>query len=365
MKLAIKRDQLLPLLTRVNSIVENKSTQKVRTHILINAFEGHIQLIGFDNDIKISGSVEAQVERSGSITVMSLKLFEIVRSLAANTEIVIELQENILHVISGQSKFNLATIPAEEFPLPDSYTFDKKLQLPANDIVGLFNLVKFSMANNDVRHYLNGLLLHFGETEVTAVSTDGHRLSVADIPNQFGISEQKAIIPRKAVAELCGWLSNENDSIEVNLSDSHIQFVSGNTEITSTLINAEYPAYESVVPELSEQIIIVPKEPLKQALNRAKILSSDYGVGVSLSFSPWKLNLLAKNMDNESVEDSIDINYDGENIKTAFNINYLQDILNVIDNDNISLSLQDSQSSCLIFDGEKEDARYIVMPMNI
>lgn len=365
MKFTVKREELLPLLTRVNSIVENKSTQKIRTHVLLNATDGNLSLIGFDNDIKISGKVAAQVEASGSTTVMSLKLFEIVRSLTENAEIEMQLQENTLHISCGQSKFHLATIDAEEFPLPDSYSFEKQLHLPAKDVVNLFALVKFSMASNDVRHYLNGLLLHFNQSELTAVSTDGHRLSIAEIPNTFGITEQKAIVPRKAVAEVSSWLSTLNGNVEVNLSETHIQFTAGSTEMTSTLVNAEYPAYETVIPELAEQLIIIPKEPLKQALSRAKILSSEYGVGVSLAFSSWKLNLTAKNMENESVEDCIDINYDGENIKTAFNINYLQDILNVINNDNITVSLQDSQSSCLIYDADKENARYIVMPMNI
>ncbi|MGY0399512.1 MAG: DNA polymerase III subunit beta [Ostreibacterium sp.] len=365
MKFTVKREQLLPLLTRVNSIVENKSTQKIRTHILINAADNDLSLIGFDNEIKISGHIAAQVEISGSTTVMSLKLFEIVRSLPNTAEVNIELKENSLHISCGNSQFHLATISAEEFPLPDSYTFEQNFALPAGQWVHLLNLVKFSMANNDVRHYLNGLLLHFTETELVAVSTDGHRLSIAEIANTFNISGQKIIIPRKTIAEVSAWLSGRDEVISINLSDTHIQFIAGKTEMTSALINAEYPAYETVIPEKVEPLIIIPKEPLRQALDHARILSSEYGVGVSLKFSPWKLNLSAKNMDNESVEDSIDINYDGDNIKTAFNINYLQDILKIIENDNITMSLQDSQSSCLIFDADKENSRYVVMPMNI
>ncbi|MBS9781152.1 MAG: DNA polymerase III subunit beta [Gammaproteobacteria bacterium] len=365
MKFTVKREQLLPLLTRVNSIVENKSTQKIRTHVLLNASDGNLSLVGFDNDIKMSGAIVANIEQPGSTTVSSVKLYEIVRSLTASADIAMELNDNTLHISCGQSKFHLATIDAEEFPLPDDYVFNKQFSLPAHDIVSLFNLVKFSMASNDVRHYLNGLLLHFTQTDLLAVSTDGHRLSVADIPNTFGIDEQKAIIPRKAVAEVSSWLSTIDGNVAVNLSESHIQFTTGTVEMTSTLINAEYPAYETVIPELAEKLIVIPKEDLKQALGRAKILSSEYGVGATLSFVPWKLGLSAKNMENESVEDSIDINYDGENIKTAFNINYLQDILNVIDNDSITFSLQDSHSSCLIYDADKENAKYIVMPMNI
>lgn len=365
MKFTVKREELLPLLTRVNSIVENTSTQKIRTHVLLTAEDGKLSLIGFDNDIKISGHVPAQIASDGSTTVMSLKLFEIVRSLTATAEIAFALEENTLNIRCQDSEFQLVTIAAEKYPVPDSYTFDKQLNVPAKDLVELFNLVKFSMAANDVRHYLNGLLLHFNHDDLIAVSTDGHRLSIADIPNTYGIEEQKAIIPRKAVAELSSWLSTEEDTIEVNLSATHIQFIAGTIEMTSTLINAEYPAYETVIPDIAEKLIIIPKESLKQALNRAKILSSEYGVGVSMAFTPWKLNLSARNMENERVEESIDINYDGEDIKTAFNINYLQNILNVIENDNITLSLENSQSSCLIYDADKENARYVVMPMNI
>lgn len=365
MKCSVKKAALLPLLTRVNNIIEKKSTQKVRTHILINAKDNRLELIGFDNEMKISGTVEASISEPGSITVTSQKLFDIVRSLGNDADVDISLEDNTLHVVSGHSKFHLATIPAEDYPLPDSYEFDQSFSLPAGRLVDLLNLVKFSMASNDVRHYLNGLLLHFNEGELIVASTDGHRLSVAEIPNEFGISQQKSIIPRKAIGEVTGWLHGEADNLQVNISPTHIQFVYGEMEMTSTLVNAEYPAYETVIPELSENLIVIPKDELKQALQRAKILSSEYGVGVSLAFSPWKLNLSAKNMDNESAEDSLDINYDGENIKTAFNINYLIDILGVIENDNVTLSLQDGQSSCLIYDADKEDSRYIVMPMNI
>lgn len=365
MKFTIKKDELLPLLTRVNNIIEKKSTQKVHTHVLIKATEGQLELIGFDSEVKISGIIEANVETTGETTVTANKLFAIINSMPNGTEATVSLTESTLDIHAGASKFHLATIPAADYPLPDSYAFEQSLTLAADQLVDLFNLVKFSMASNDVRHYLNGLLLHFNHNQLFAVSTDGHRLSVAETANNFGIDEQKIIIPRKAIGEITGWLAHETDDVQINISETHIQFVFHRTEMTSTVINADYPAYDTVIPELAESLIVIPKNALKQALQRAKILSSEYGVGVSLAFAPWKLHLSAKNMDNESVEDSLDINYDGEQIKTAFNINYLIEILNVIESDNVTLSLQDSQSSCMIFDADNENARYVVMPMNI
>lgn len=365
MKLTITREQLLPLLNRVNSIVDSKSTVKVRTHILLIAEAEHLQLIGFDSEMKISGQVAATVESVGEITVNSQKLFDIIRSLPVNAEIRFELQDNQLHIVSGVSKFYLATISAEDYPVPKTYEFDQQIALPANQLVDLMNLVKFSMAVNDVRHYLNGLLLHFTDSDLVAVTTDGHRLSIAEIPNNFSIKEQKHILPRKAVAEVTNWLAGCSETLTINLSETHIQFVLAQMEMTSTLVNAEYPAYDTVVPELSESLILIPNEEMQDALERAKILSSEFGLGVSLTFDNWKLKLTARNLDNESVEDIIDINYDGEPIKISFNINYLKDIFHIIDNDKVTISLQDGHSSCLVYDGEKENARYIVMPMNI
>lgn len=365
MKFTVKREALLPLLTRVNNIIEKNSTQKIRTHILITANEGQLSLVGFDNEMKVSGSVPAAVSEAGAITVTSHTLFESVKSLNGQADIEISLHENSLHVIGGKSQIHLATMPAEDFPVPDDYQFDQQFALPASQLVDLFNQVKFSMASNDVRHYLNGLLLHVTPTQILAVSTDGHRLSVSEIANTFGVSEHKAIIPRKAVQELTSWLGGIDAELTINISGTHIQFVFGNLEMTSTLINAEYPAYETVIPEQAQELIIIPKDSLNQALNRAKIVSNEHGLGASLAFSPWELSLSAKNMDNESVDETLEINYNGKPIKTAFNINYLQNILSVIDNENITMSLQDGHSSCLIFDAEKENSRYIVMPMNI
>lgn len=365
MKYSVKKEDILPLLSRVNNVVEKKSTQKVRTNILIKAQQDNLELVGFDNEIKISGQIPAKVDETGEITVTSQKLFDIVKTLANDTNIEFQLLDNSLHINAGASKFKLATISADDYPLPDQYSFEQNLTLPCHAFVDMLNRVKFSMGVNDVRHYLNGLLLHFKGNKVVAVSTDGHRLSVAETTNPSEIHDIKLIIPRKTIGEISSWLNAEEGEVSINFSDTHIQFVLNAVEITSTLINAEYPAYETVIPELSENTIVLPKEALKQSLQRAKILSSEYGVGVSLAFNPWLLTLTAKNVDNESVEDKLDINYDGEQINIAFNINYLIDTLNVIDNENISMSIQDSQSSCLIFDKERDDAKYIVMPMNI
>ncbi len=365
MKFTVKKAQLLPLLTRVNNIIEKKSTQKIRTHILINATQGQLELVGFDHEMKISAMVEANVEVSGSTTVTSHKLFDVIRLLDNEAEIIFTLDANILNIVSDHSQFHLATIAVDEYPLPDAYHFDEQLQIPAPMLVALFYRVKFSMAVNDVRHYLNGLLLHFTEENLIAVSTDGHRLSIAEAHNPSDIVDKKVILPRKTVQEVSLWLDDKDGAVTINLSATHIQFVHGAVEMTSTLINADYPAYETVIPEVAETLMMIPKEPLKQALNRAKILTSEYGMGVSLMFSSWQLNLSTKNMDNESTEESLDINYEGNNIKTAFNINYLLNIIDVIDNENLTFSLQDSHSSCLIYDADKKNARYIVMPMNI
>ncbi len=365
MKFTVQKDDLLPLLTRVNNIIEKKSTQKINTHVLMTASEGQLELVGFDKEIKIAGSIPAKVEVAGTTTVTSQKFHAIVSSMSNGKEASIELIDNNLDIVAGHSKFHLATIPAEDYPVPDDYTFEESFSLPAEQLVDLLERVKFSMANNDVRHYLNGLLLHFKQQALLAVSTDGHRLSIAEIDNTFGIEEKKTIVPRKAVAEVISWLNGETEAVQISLSSTHIQFSYKRTILVSTVINADYPAYETVIPEQAENLIVLPKEELRAALQRAKILSSEYGVGVSLKFEPWKLGLSAKNMDNESVEDSLDINFDGELIRTAFNINYLLDIIGVIDNENLTLSIQDGQSSCLIFDADAEVARYVVMPMNI
>ncbi len=365
MKYSVLKGDILPLLSRVNNVIEKKSTQKIRTNILIKAQENSIELIGFDNEIQISGQVPATVVEAGEITVTSQKLFDIIKTLPGDLNIDSQLLENSLHIDAAASKFKLATIPAEDYPLPDQYEFNHSLTLPCEALVDMLNRVKFSMGVNDVRHYLNGLLLHFKGNKLVAVTTDGHRLSIAEIDNNSEIEDAKLIIPRKTIGELTSWLGSEEGEVKVSFSETHIQFALGSMEITSTLINAEYPAYETVIPPLSQSTIILPKEALKQSLQRAKILSSDYGVGVSLSFNPWSLAVSAKNVDNESVEDKLDINYDGEQINISFNINYLLDTLGVIDNENVSMSIQDGQSSCLIFDQGRDDVKYIVMPMNI
>lgn len=368
MKFTVEKETLLPVLTRINNIVEKKSTKPVLSHVLIEARDGQLHLTGLNIDIKITGTLPADIEEPGQITTNSQRLFAIISTVAGNPEVTFSLNGNLLDIAIDKSKYELNAISADDFPETTSHTFSETFSLPCDELVRLFNLVKFSMAVNDLRYFLNGVLLDIKPAQIAAVSTDGHRLSIAEIPNTFNLRPQQIIVPRKVVGELISWLGHADGEVKVGLSGSHMQLSHGSIELTSTVIKEGYPAYENLLPEVGEDkaVAVVSKDMLKQALQQAKVLSgaasAEYLPGVSLTFDPWKLKLTARNTDNEWHVNEVDINYDGPSIKTAFNINYLLDVLNGIEGDNVAIYITNSG---LFYDPEGEVSRYVVMPMNI
>ncbi len=260
MKYSINKDKLFPLLSRVNNVIEVKSTQKIRTNILIKAGKDYIELIGFDNESRINAKIPAVIEEQGATTVQSKKLFDVVNALSNKDDICFELVGNNLHLTSGVSKFLLATIPAEEYPIPDEWSFDKSFTLDVASFANMLKRVKFSIGANDARAYLNGALIDFNATNMAIVSSDGHRISVAESENNTEIDDCEIIVPYKTINEIYNWLSSKTGNLNISISATHIQFKHQEIELTSTAINATYPDYKSTMPDISDSVAIIPKK---------------------------------------------------------------------------------------------------------
>lgn len=367
MKFSVNREVLLPLVTRANNIIEAKSTQKVRTHAYLSVEGDKLTLVGFDHNLHMTASCTVQDGEDGKATVNARSLFDVIKSLPQETDVTLKNHENTLTISAGDIRVTLATIPAEEYPLPDAYEFDNRFDIAASELLRLLKLTQFSISINDVRQHLNGMLLEFSEKSISSVSSDGHRLSIAGIENKTDIKDLQIILPKKAVTEFINRLSTmkADDVCQIKLSANRFQLEKDNVTLSAALINAQFPNFRDIIPAPVDSPIIVPKETLNGALQRAKILSANYGQGVKLTITPWKLALSAKNLENEESQESIEINYDGDNITVSFNINYLSDILSVLTQDNVVLSILNDQSSCLVYGQDDLSARYVVMPMNL
>jgi DNA polymerase-3 subunit beta len=366
MKFEIQREVLLGPIQAVIGVVERRQTMPILANLLLTADERGLTICATDLEVELVAHTDVTVIDDGEVTVPGRKLWDICRALPAEAKLTISLDRERLLVRAGRSRFNLATLPAADFPLIEDIHVQTSFSLPQGAFRELLEGTHFSMAQQDVRYYLNGLLLEMSEQRVRAVATDGHRLALGDlnIPIE-GVSEQQVIVPRKSVLELQRVLSEEDTMARVEIGTNHIRVQLPDLQLTSKLIDGRYPEYERVIPQGGDKTVKADRRLLREALGRAAILSNEKYRGVRLRFQPERLHVRAHNPEQEEAEDELEINYDGEQLEIGFNVNYVMDALAAIHNNEVELQLSDSNSSCLILDPADQNYRYVVMPMRL
>lgn len=369
MKFSIVKESLLTALSDFNDIISRKTTTPIISHIYIHATNGQLQLRATDTEVSLEGVIEAEVRDEGATTVPGAKLLDVVRNLPANAHVVCELKDEHFHINAQDSHFRLSTLPAEDFPVAEEIEFTHSVALNSDTLNELMQKVKFSIAVQDVRYYFNGLyldLIHQGKN-INAVSTDGHRLSCASAELQTATTQELGIlIPRKGVDELGKLLARVDQSITLNLGERQLQLAIENYRLTTKLIDGQFPNYESVMPSAQPNPIIINRQGFLHALQRAKVLLVDRHDGVKLNFNGHKLFIAARNHDNESVDEVMEIiNPENMKLEISLNINYLIDVIKIIEGETIQLHFQDSESPCLITSQSDESVRYVIMPMRL
>jgi DNA polymerase-3 subunit beta len=365
------RQTLLPALRMVSGIVERRQTLPILANVLVRVEGGKLYLTATDSELELacSLSLQADIEGDGEGTIPALKWFDICRALS--DDFVIQMnQENTSQMVikSGRSRFTLSCLPAADFPVSEDLEADLSFSLPQKTLKYLISKTHFAMAQQDVRYYLNGLLLDIQTEALTLVATDGHRLALASEAIKNDVAEDapvQVIIPRKTVLELNKILEDNDNPVEVSLNKGHIRFNLGDVQLTSKLIDGRYPNYQSVVPLNPQLILTANTQVLRQALSRTAILSNEKFKGVRLSLGADTLTLNAHNPEQEEAEETIDVSYSGDQFEIGFNVQYLLDALSVIDTEHVSLNFPDANSSCLLQMPETDTLKYVVMPMRL
>jgi DNA polymerase-3 subunit beta len=293
------------------------------------------------------------------------KILDITRALADGAKVALQLEGDRLIIKSGRSRFTLSTLPAAEFPLVDKVEASNRLRLPQGEVARLLDKTQFSMAQQDVRYYLNGLLLETSKRRLRAVATDGHRLALCDISieNQ-DVTSGQVIVPRKGVLELHRLLGAGNE-IELEIGANHIRAQLDGIRFTSKLIDGRFPDYERVIPSAESATLKADRETLRAALLRASILSNEKYRGVRLELAKDLLRIQANNPDQEEARDELEVEYGGDAIEIGFNVTYLLDALAVVDGDVVEIDFVDANSSCLIRAPNSSQSKYVVMPMRL
>jgi DNA polymerase-3 subunit beta len=309
-------------------------------------------------------SAEDLVE--GEVTIPARKLFDICRALPDGAKVKVEQSGERVSVSAGRSRFTLATLPASEFPVIDNIEVVERVTLPEATLKDLIGRTAFAMAHQDVRYYLNGLLLDVRDESLRCVATDGHRLALAETKLDSKISARRQIIiPRKGVLELQGLFESGEGDVELELGKNHMRLRRGGVTFTSKLIDGRFPDYEAVIPIGADKDVRVGREELRFALQRAAILSNEKYRGVKLEVSPNKMRIVAHNPEQEEAVEELEVQTSVSDLSVGFNVNYLMDALAALSGDEIILSLRDAQSSCLLRKLDSDDTRHVVMPLRL
>jgi len=365
MKLSATRDVLLKPLQAVIGVVERRQTMPILSNVLLVAKEGELSVTATDLEVELVAQASVDVQAGGEITVSGRKLLDICRALPEGSEIAVSVSGEKLHVRSGRSKFALATLPAAEFPSVEDIKASQNISVSQELLGRLIEKTHFSMAQQDVRYYLNGMLLETGGQHIRSVATDGHRLALCQAElDGAQLEEQQVIVPRKGVLELQRLLTGEGN-VDVVLGANHVRIQLEGIRFTSKLIDGRFPEYDRVIPRDSSNEVRSDRTVLRGGLQRTAILSNEKYRGIRLIIRDDALVLQAHNPEQEEAEEELEVSYKGDDIEIGFNVNYLLDAIGAVDGEEVALSVVDSNSSCLIRAPGQDDCKFVVMPMRL
>ena len=365
MKTIIKRENLLAPLQQVIGAVERRQTLRILGNVLLKSTGGDLTLTATDLEIEMVAHVVAESTDDFQTTIPARKLLDICKALPDSSTISFAIEENKVTLTSARSRFTLASLPARDFPGLDEIEGQHSFSIPQNRFKTLFDMTSFAMAQQDVRYYLNGILMELSGQEIKLVATDGHRLALSNFATETGSDDKQIIIPRKAVLELSRLLDSSDSPANCTMSQNHFRVETGTLVFTTKLIDGKFPDYQRVIPVDGNKTMEVDRDTLKQSMSRIAILSNEKYRGIRLTLSEGNLSIQANNPDQEEAEEELQVDYHETEMEIGFNVTYLIDVLNVLDSEKVQIKLKDANSSCIISDSEDSSSLYVVMPMRL
>lgn len=366
MRFKIQRESLLKPLQLVSGVVERRQTLPVLANVMLTADAQGITLTGTDLEVELVARVKVEVEEGGETTLSARKFLDICRTLPDQAMIEINVEGERALVRSGRSRFTLSTLPAADFPAVEPMSAAKEFEIPQGSLRQLIERSHFAMAQQDVRYYLNGLMLELAQGRLRAVATDGHRLALCETPVDLTVSGmQQVIVPRKGVAELMRLLDDSEEPAQVAIGTNHIKVTLPDIGFTSKLVDGRFPEYERVIPKDCDKTLHADRDALRQALTRTSILSNEKYRGVRMQLAAGVLRMMAHNPEQEEAEEEMEVEYSGSELEIGFNVTYLLDALGAISADKVEMGFTNANSSCLIQAVESTRCKYVVMPMRL
>ena len=366
MKISISRDAILNPLQMVNSVIERRQTLPILSNVLMSVKEDSLSLTGTDLEVEVINSCKTNNMEEGETTLPARKLLDICKALPEGSNLDIQIDGERAILKSGRSRFTLSTLSAAEFPSIDALISPFEFSVSQKTFKKLIDQTQFCMAQQDVRYYLNGLMLELSSDQIISVATDGHRLAYCQAEANLNPTEtRQVIIPRKAVNEISRLLEDSNDDIQISLSENHIRINFSNVIFTSKLIDGKFPDYQQVIPQKCDNEVKSPRDNLYQAFNRTSVLSNEKYRGMRLQLGENQLTATVHNPEQDEAEEVIEVSYSGDEFEIGFNVAYLLDALSAIKSEEVVMQLTDSNHSCLLFGSDDVNSKYVVMPMRL
>ena len=374
MNIKINRDKLLPALLATSSVVEKRQTLPILSNLLLKQSDNHLSITGSNLEVEVNKTLTEMGSDSVNVTLSASKLVDICRALPTGASINMKVDQDKTTLTSAKSRFILKSLPASEFPELLVNVYEERITLPVQSLKSILDRTSFSMAAQDVRYYLNGVLLEINTSRLVAVATDGHRLSKSEIllDNSQTPDKHQIIIPRKAIQEIMRLLNTlsesdnaESEPVKLEFNNKHLKLSAADTIITSTLINGQYPEYESILSADLDKSINLNRQQFLEALIRIAVLTNDRLHGVRLNFKDNNLKVSTNNPEREEAEDELPCSYDGDEITTSFNVNYIIEALKVIDSEEVIIHIKDKDSVCLLEQPGDSNSSWLVMPMRL
>lgn len=367
MKLFTHRETLLEPLQAVSGVVERRQTLPVLSSVLIECKEEACFLTTSDLEVEVQSTIALVAEELGKTAASARKLLGIIRALPAKAKVALSQGQGHLEIQSGTSRFKLATFEAADFPKVGEIEARMDISIDNSILLQLIQKTQFAMAQQDVRFFLNGILMDFDGKKMVIVATDGHRLALSETGFTLGHDDgRQVIVPRKAVQEMMRLLEDGDGEAEVRIGENHIQVGIGRKRLTAKLIDASFPDYRRVIPRGGEHVIRVDRVRLQNALCRIAVVSPEKHRGIKAEFLKERLRVSTRNLQQETAEEEIETDYEGTELSIGFNLNYLMDVVSVIATEEIVFELRDPDSGCVILPGDGNEAdKYVVMPMRL
>jgi DNA polymerase-3 subunit beta len=364
MKFSVDRSAILAPLQAVIGVVERRQTMPILANVLVSGKDDQLSITATDLEVELVAKAKVTLQQAGEITLPGRKLLDIIKALADGAPITLTVEGDKATLRSGKSRFTLATLPATDFPTVEDIKAQQAVVMPQATLKRLLDKTHFSMAQQDVRYYLNGMLLELSPEVIRTVATDGHRLAYCEARlESSGVTPQQVIVPRKGVLELQRLLG-EGD-LELSIGTNHVRANIGDIRFTSKLIDGRFPEYGRVIPSSPPKQVKADRDTLRAALQRAAILSNEKYRGIRLSVKTNALVLQSHNPEQEEAEEEVEVSYSGEEVEIGFNVNYLLDALAAVEAGEVEVGLTDANQSCLLSSPGVPSAKYVVMPMRL